>query len=508
MNSPDTPTKITLDWKASEEGLTPHLLVGSIEQKVAWAAQEGGQRAFLACHLPEVLAEGNRGASKTDALLMDFAQDCGQGYGAEWHGMLFRHTYPQLRDVVVKTQKWFPRIFPGIRFTAGNQLVWTWPDGEFLTLGFFSRPEDFRNYQGFSIPWIGWEELTNWADDTCYKLMKSCCRSADPRVAKIARMRATANAYGIGHNFVKRRFRLPILPGRTVGEIIRDSYDREGNLEEPRCAIHFDLSENKILLAAQPDYLNKVKAAARNESEYRAWVYDDWDIVAGGMFDAVYQPKVHIVPNFPLTRIPESWYIDRSYDHGQSKPFSVGWWAESSGEPLIHNGHVYGQVRGDLYRIAEWYGWTGEDNKGLDLVATAIGRGVLDREADWGLSGRVHPGPADGSIFNKDASGKSSTASDMAGVGCHWERADQTPGSRKQGWERIRQLMVASTAYPREEPGIFWLERCEQSRRTLFVLPRDEKDMDDVDTESEDHVGDETRYRVRHQRSIAQIGAF
>jgi hypothetical protein len=816
MNSPDTPTKITLDWKASEEGLTPHLLVGSIEQKVAWAAQDGGQRAFLACHLPEVLAEGNRGASKTDALLMDFAQDCGQGYGAEWHGMLFRHTYPQLRDVVVKTQKWFPRIFPGIRFTAGNQLVWTWPDGEFLTLGFFSRPEDFRNYQGFSIPWIGFEELTNWADDTCYKLMKSCCRSADPRVARLARQRATANAYGCvrygevltadrgwvpiqevvpgefvvsvradgtattaavqdvveqdytgtlisregrglrmeftedhrlprtdgslhrfcdlpshsnirrtasgwdgdveidgdlmefvgwflsegcairrdralqiaqnkpenrvrieallqrmgvhyrkdpqcfvisdcalyerlspqgrcrekfiprgllnattaglsrllealmlgdgcgtvyyttsrqladdvaeigtklgysvyitqrqridrvgpsysvnlarratiqlhtgnhkynvsttchsvnvkrtpfqgkvyclvvpgpetfflrqngcvwlsgnsGHNWVKRRFRLPILPGRTVGEIIRDSYDREGNLEEARCAIHFDLSENKILLAAQPDYLNKVKAAARNESEYRAWVYDDWDIVAGGMFDAVYQPKVHLVPNFPLTRIPESWYIDRSYDHGQSKPFSVGWWAESSGEPLIHNGHVYGQVRGDLYRIAEWYGWTGEDNKGLDLVATAIGRGVLDREADWGLSGRVHPGPADGSIFNKDASGKSSTASDMAGVGCHWEKADQTSGSRKQGWERIRQMMVASTAYPREEPGIFWLERCEQSRRTLFVLPRDEKDMDDVDTESEDHVGDETRYRVRHQRSIAQIGAF
>lgn len=508
MSSQGLPIDYSLDWRATEEGLTPYLLVGSVEQPVAWAAQDGGSKAFLACHLPEVLAEGNRGSSKTDTLLMDFARDCGQGYGREWRGILFRHTYKQLRDIVNKSQKWFPQIFPGVKFTAGDALTWTWPDGECLILSYFRRSEDYQNYHGFAFPWIAWEELTNWKDDVCFRLMMSCNRSPDPRVAPLARIRATTNSYGVGHNWVKRRYRLPILPGRTVGEIIRNSLDREGNPEDPRCAIHFDLSENKILLAAQPDYLNKVKAAARNESEYRAWVYDDWDITAGGMFDDIYEPAIHIVPDFPLTRIPSSWYINRSYDHGQTKPFSVGWWAESTGEPLIHNGRVYGQVRGDIYRVAEWYGWTGEENVGLNMTADAIGRGVVDREKDWGIFGRVHAGPADGAIFNNDPSGNSSTASDMLQVGCTWERADQSPGSRKQGWERIRKLMQASVTVPREEPGIFWLERCDQTRRTLFTLPRSEKDLDDVDTDAEDHIGDETRYEVRHQRRIARIGVF
>jgi hypothetical protein len=31
----------------------------------------------------------------------------------------------------------------------------------------------------------------------------------------------------------------------------------------------------------------------------------------------------------------------------------------------------------------------------------------------------------------------------------------------------------------------------------VLALPRDEKDLDDVDTDAEDHAADETRYRVR-----------
>ncbi|CAN0052047.1 unnamed protein product, partial [Chrysoparadoxa australica] len=34
--------------------------------------------------------------------------------------------------------------------------------------------------------------------------------------------------------------------------------------------------------------------------------------------------------------------------------------------------------------------------------------------------------------------------------------------------------------------------------RTVPVLPRDEKEPDDINTEAEDHCADETRYKVRH----------
>jgi hypothetical protein len=37
---------------------------------------------------------------------------------------------------------------------------------------------------------------------------------------------------------------------------------------------------------------------------------------------------------------------------------------------------------------------------------------------------------------------------------------------------------------------------CRQFTRTVPALPRDEVDMDDVDSRAEDHVGAETRYRL------------
>ena len=47
----------------------------------------------------------------------------------------------------------------------------------------------------------------------------------------------------------------------------------------------------------------------------------------------------------------------------------------------------------------------------------------------------------------------------------------------------------------REKPGLFVTENCKQFIRTVPVLTRSEKNLDDVNTESEDHIADETRYR-------------
>jgi hypothetical protein len=40
------------------------------------------------------------------------------------------------------------------------------------------------------------------------------------------------------------------------------------------------------------------------------------------------------------------------------------------------------------------------------------------------------------------------------------------------------------------------MDCCKATFATLPVLPRDEKDPDDVDTTAEDHVYDDIRYRV------------
>lgn len=469
---------------------------------VVWRAQKGAQRAFMTCPVFEVLIEGNRGGGKTDVLIMDFAQHIGK-FGSDWQGYLFRQTYKQLDDVVKKTKKWFPQIWPAACFRESD-MTWTWPGGERLLLRYMERPDDYWNYHGSEFPWIAFEELTTWHSDECYKIMMSCCRSSRKDMPRA--YRATTNPYGPGHNWVKHRFQLPIPPGRVAGPliIIEDELDDTDEEDLYRVAIHSDIAENKILLDADPSYMKKVLAAAPNKAAKKAWKTGSWDIVAGGMIDDLWDPAIHVVPDFTFDVIPEDWRINRSYDHGQSAPFSVGWWAESNGETFELDGRTYGAVPGDLFRIQEWYGWNGEPNQGLRMFATDIGTGIIEREEEWGISDRVEPGPADTSIFDDYSPGKS-VAGDMEEAGVEWTKADKGPGSRKQGWERVRKLLGGAIPQGegeekiRERPGLFICVRCEQFRRTFPVLPRSKKDLDDADTNAEDHLPDEVRYRVREK---------
>jgi len=139
-----------------------------------------------------------------------------------------------------------------------------------------------------------------------------------------------------------------------------------------------------------------------------------------------------------------------------------------------------------------------------------IARGILDRERAWGMAARVRPGPADGSIFDAHDDPDKTVAGDMATVGVRWEPADRSAGSRKNGWERVRQLLTDAVPRDgkREGPGLFACERCEQFRRLVPSTPRDERDPDDVDTDSEDHLLDEVRYRTRALRKSVGIGRF
>jgi len=46
------------------------------------------------------------------------------------------------------------------------------------------------------------------------------------------------------------------------------------------------------------------------------------------------------------------------------------------------------------------------------------------------------------------------------------------------------------------EPGLYIFNSCRQFIRTVPTLTRDNRDPDDVDSNAEDHIVDETRYRL------------
>lgn len=140
-----------------------------------------------------------------------------------------------------------------------------------------------------------------------------------------------------------------------------------------------------------------------------------------------------------------------------------------------------------LYRIRELYGCTGEPNVGVkwhpDRVADEIRR--IERE-DPNLQGRSIIGVADPAIF-ADA-GTESVAASMERRGVFW-----SPGQhdRLNGKMQIHNRL----AFDRTgRPMLYIFSTCRHCIRTLPALVYSETDVEDVDTDGEDHIYDELRY--------------
>ena len=514
--------------------------------KVVWSPLPGSQTLAMSCPAHVILYHGTRGPGKTDAQLMRFRMRVGQGYGRHWRGVIFDREYKNLDDLVSKSQRWFPEFRDGAKFLgSGADYKWVWKTGEELLFRTVKREADYWNYHGQEFPFIGWNELTKFPNADLYDAMMSCNRSSfrpEDHPIYIDKERyykegltvpvranhknamsyllpnlplevfATCNPYGVGHNWVKKRFINAAPMGRMYENRVK-VFNPQKQVEEEvvKRQVHLfgSYRENKFL---SPEYIAELESIT-DPNKKKAWLQGNWDIVSGGMFDDVWDSQTHIIEPFD---IPYTWRIDRSFDWGSSAPFSVGWWATSDGSDVkLPNGKWMSTIKGDVFRIREWYGWSGKANQGLHMLASDIAKGIVERELAWGLYERVKPGPADNSIW--DAENGNSIAVDMAKPvvikgqkykGVQWIRSDKSAGSRIAGWEKCRKYLANGKrptmkaedgtiiTLPREGPGLFAFNTCKMFIDLFPTLPRDEKNMDDVDTNAEDHLGDEVRYKI------------
>lgn len=367
---------------------------------------------------------------------------------------------------------------------TGSPPVIHFRNGSAIFLCHCQYERDVMKYQGVEIHALLIDELTHFSEPV-YRSLRARCRvpselkrfTPPPRLPLIL---CGANPGGPGHNWVKASF----IDFAVPLEIRRMPKTEGGMLRQ---YIPARLADNPSLDAEE--YSARL-LGLRSPYLVKAMLEGSWDIVAGGMFDDLWDPGVHVISPF---EIPLSWRIDRSFDWGASKPYSIGFWAESDGSDVtLDDGSALHTLRGDLFRIAEIYGWSGVANEGCGHSPAEIARLILEKQEFLGLTRRIQPGPADNSIF--DASGRTSIASDMERLGIRWQRSDKSPGSRKRGWVLLRQLLKGSAT--RETPGLFVFRECAQFIRTIPTLPRDARDPDDIDTEAEDHIADETRYRI------------
>ena len=443
-----------------------------------WKPYPGSQSNFLQCPVWECLLHGNRGGGKTDVLLMDYLQDVGIGLGPDWRGLMLREATTELEDVIAKTKKWVPQIFPSAKFN-NSKKVWTFERGETLKLSYARTLDDYWQYHGHEYPWIGWEELTNWPFSDLYLKLMSCNRSSNKNVP--TKYRATCNPSGPGNGWVKERFIDTGIPGSIFT-------NKEG---QKRTHIQSSLAENKILLDADPTYQAKLLTLTEGNKMLRdAWILGSWDLIVGGFFTDVWDKKKQVLEPF---KIPKSWRLTRSFDWGSSKPWSVTYGVEANGEQP--EGEVVPYIpKGSVIIIMEIYGWTGKVNVGDKATSQEIAERVLEVDkallTEYGL--RCYVGPADSLI--REVRDGSSIATNLALHGCHWTKAYQGSGSRIAGWALIRQMLNAAKKGTLETPHLYFFEAARHHLRTIPMLQRDEKKPEDVDTDLEDHCGDSLRY--------------
>lgn len=537
---------LNVDFSEPEEPIVATPVEDEEGPRIVWEPLKGSQNMALWCPANEVLMDGTRGPGKTDTQLMRFRMRVGMGYGAFWRGIIFDREYKNLDDLVAKSIRWFYGFDDGARFISSQgSYKWVWPTGEELFFRAIKKESDYWGYHGQEYPFIGWNELTKYPTDVLYEMLMSCNRSSfrpenyplwvdgaanakgklvfvdrdEPGAVRYLlpeiplEVFSTCNPYGVGHNWVKKKF-IDVAPAGTVVRKVTNVFNprtqKREDVVKTQVRIFGSYREN-IYLA--PEYIAELENIS-DPNKRKAWLYGDWDIVAGGMFDDVWDRSQHVVPAF---RIPHTWRLTRSFDWGSSAPFSVGWWAESDGSDIVMpDGTHRSTVKGDQFRFAEWYGYSGKANVGLQMLANDVAAGIIEREIAMGIYGRVQPGRADNSIWDVE-NGNSIAASMLRSVtlangkrypGVEWRRSDKSPGSRKAGWEKMRQMFAAAlrkyillengerVPVPRDKPGIFVFPNCIHFIELVPTLPRDEEDMDDVDTESEDHVGDETRYHI------------
>ena len=438
--------------------------------RTVWRPQPK-QAEFLARPEYEVLYGGAAGGGKSDAMLAEALRQVGIPH---YKGIIFRKTYKQLEELIDRSRTIYKAAFPRARYN-GTEHCWRFPSGAKIYFGNMQHAADRTNYQGKAYDFVGFDELTHFTWEE-YSYLFSRNRPTGPGTRVY--MRATANPGGVGHSWVKERFisaAPPMTPVREV-QTVKQPDGTTVTMQRSRIFVPSTVFDNRALLDNDPGYLASL--AMLPEAERKALLYGDWDSFSGQVFSewrndpAHYVDRrwTHVVEPFP---IPQHWRVWRAFDFGYSRPFSVGWYAVDP--------------RGKIYRIREYYGCNGTPNVGLKMEPTAIARKIREIEQDDPqLKGRQIMGVADPAIYDQQRG--ESIAQLMQREGVYWTPADHTRIAGKM------QLHYRLAFDGEGEPMLQVFSSCKHFIRTIPALVYDEADVEDIDTDGEDHIYDECRY--------------
>lgn len=307
-------------------------LAARINAPIAWQPTPK-QAEFLAAPEGEVLFGGSAGGGKTDALAVD-ALGLAQAAVTRpaYRAVLFRRSFPELRELIDRTRDIYPAAVPGAIYHESAR-EWRFPSGAKIEFGYLESDQDRYRYQGRQYAYVGWDELTHWESPVAYEYLLSRNRCPDPAIT--CYVRATTNPGGIGHEWVRERWRIEDDGGPT-----RFTLEVGDGLTVKRRFIPARLSDNPYL--ANTDYRSRLLQLSTMEK--RALLEGRWDVIE--ISGSIYQAEMEwLMLNGRLTDVP---YVPGSpvytfWDLGRSDNMAI-WFMQRTG--LANRFFLYHQDAG------------------------------------------------------------------------------------------------------------------------------------------------------------------
>ena len=370
--------------------------------------------------------------------------------------LILRRTYKELQNNHIDILR--AQLYGYAKYNDSEKRF-TFPNKSTISFGYCDADSHVHQYQGAEYDVIFIDEATQFKEEWL-RVFPACLRGVNEFPKRIY---YTCNPGGVSHGYIKRLF-------------IDREYN-EGEDPDDYVFIKALVTDNKILLDSQPEYLKQLEALPYKLR--KAWLEGDWTILEGAFFEEFTDDRshyadrrfTHVINPFPPER---NWTIFRSFDWGYSRPFAVHWWAVD--------------YDSNLYCILELYGMGREPNEGVKWTNNTLFKEIarLEREHPW-LKGKEIRGVADPSIWAKESTGVSIYDSAVA-EGVYFSKADN---ERIPGWMQVHyRLLFDEEGYPR----MYFFENCKHAIRTIPLMMYDGVKVEDMDTDLEDHCADSVRY--------------
>lgn len=369
--------------------------------------------------------------------------------------LIVRRTYTELLNNHINIL--VPEL-NGIARYNKSEKIFNFPNGSTIKFGYCLGDNDLLQYQGAEYDIIFLDEATQLSENQM-KTITACLRGVNNFPKRIY---YTCNPGGQGHQYIKR--------------IFIDKRYEEGENPNDYTFIQSLVTDNKVLMESQPDYIKQLEALPPKLRE--AWLNGSWDVYEGQFFEEFTDKPdhyldrqwTHVIEPF---EIPDGWQIFRSFDWGYNHPFSCGWYAMD--------------YDGVIYRILELYGCTKTPNEGVKWIPEKVFDEIhrIESEHRW-LKGKKIIGVADPAIWNAETG--ESIAEKASKRQVFFSKGDH---ERLAGWMQCHyRLAFDDNGYPM----FYVFKNCKGFIRTIPLLMYDEHKPEDIDTDGEDHIADEWRY--------------